>query len=105
MPSSGVQTCARSEEHTSELQSHDNLVCRIISLKEHTAELQPHENLVCRLLLEKHNRSAASRVAGVCSGLTAGRRHSTESGFIFFFFFKKRAPPKFKHLTISFSLS
>src|SRR3954462_5221760 len=40
MPSSvtGVQTCAlRSEEHTSELQSHDNLVCP--------------------LLLEKKNRS------------------------------------------------
>src|SRR3954462_8757675 len=31
MPSSGVQTCAlRSEEHTSELQSHDNLVCPLI---------------------------------------------------------------------------
>src|SRR3954466_16432608 len=29
-PSSGVQTCARSEEHTSELQSHDNLVCRLL---------------------------------------------------------------------------
>src|SRR3954464_9286764 len=41
MPSSGVQTCARSEEHTSELQSHDNLVCR--------------------LLLEKTSRLAASR--------------------------------------------
>src|SRR3954462_12887842 len=30
MPSSGVQKCARSEEHTSELQSHDNLVCRLL---------------------------------------------------------------------------
>src|SRR3954463_16830201 len=32
----GVQTCAlpiRSEEHTSELQSHDNLLCRIIDRK------------------------------------------------------------------------
>src|SRR3954462_6689890 len=30
MPSSAFQTCAlRSEEHTSELQSHDNLVCRL----------------------------------------------------------------------------
>src|SRR3954464_11141285 len=27
----GVQTCAlRSEEHTSELQSHDNIVCRLL---------------------------------------------------------------------------
>src|SRR3954462_14559213 len=30
MPSSAFQTCARSEEHTSELQSHDNLVCRLL---------------------------------------------------------------------------
>src|SRR3954465_4362115 len=31
MPSSGGKTCAlRSEEHTSELQSHDNLVCRLL---------------------------------------------------------------------------
>src|SRR3954462_139199 len=31
MPSSGVKTCAlRSEEHTSELQSHDNIVCRLL---------------------------------------------------------------------------
>src|SRR3954464_16104522 len=44
---------SRSEEHTSELQSHDNLVCRIIRSKEHTSELQSHDNLVCRLLLEK----------------------------------------------------
>src|SRR4051795_11810637 len=30
MPSSGCQTCARSEEHTSELQSHSHLVCRLL---------------------------------------------------------------------------
>src|SRR3989339_75388 len=57
MPSSawsvtGVQTC-RSEEHTSELHSLTNLVCRIIRSEEHTSELQSLTNLVCRLLLEK----------------------------------------------------
>src|SRR3954464_13265384 len=37
----GVQTCAlRSEEHTSELQSHDNLVCRLLlEKKQHHREL------------------------------------------------------------------
>src|SRR3954465_7043742 len=36
----GVQTCAlRSEEHTSELQSHDNLVCRLL--------LEKTENACC----------------------------------------------------------
>src|SRR5260370_42401436 len=44
----------RSEEHTSELQSHLNLVCRLLlEKKKHTSELQSHLNLVCRLLLEK----------------------------------------------------
>src|SRR2546426_4525089 len=43
----------RSEEHTSELQSPCNLVCRIIRSEEHTSELQSPCNLVCRLLLEK----------------------------------------------------
>src|SRR3954464_6934418 len=37
----GVQTCAlRSEEHTSELQSHDNLVCRLL-LEKKTIHGQP----------------------------------------------------------------
>src|SRR3954462_2558470 len=33
MPSSACKKCARSEEHTSELQSHDNLVCRLLPEK------------------------------------------------------------------------
>src|SRR5260370_3822313 len=49
----------RSEEHTSELQSHLNLVCRLLlEIKEHTSELQSHLNLVCRLLLEKEKNTA-----------------------------------------------
>src|SRR3954466_16430354 len=41
-PSSGVQTCAlRSEEHTSELQSHDNLVCRLLLAKSYTPAPKP----------------------------------------------------------------
>src|SRR5256886_10642107 len=44
----------RSEEHTSELQSQSNLVCRLL-LEKKTSELQSQSNLVCRLLLEKKN--------------------------------------------------
>src|SRR3954466_3799460 len=40
MPSSAVKTCARSEEHTSELQSHDNLVCRLL-LEKTSLSAQP----------------------------------------------------------------
>src|SRR5260370_11602124 len=48
----------RSEEHTSELQSHLNLVCRLLlGKKKHTSELQSHLNLVCRLLLEKKKKN------------------------------------------------
>src|SRR4051795_7071334 len=36
MPSSGFKTCARSEEHTSELQSHSHLVCRLLLEKKKT---------------------------------------------------------------------
>src|SRR5258706_2580244 len=44
----------RSEEHTSELQSLTNLVCRLLlEIREHTSELQSLTNLVCRRLLEK----------------------------------------------------
>src|SRR5260221_5470102 len=45
---------SRSEEHTSELQSHSDLVCRLLlENKKHTSELQSHSDIVCRLLLEK----------------------------------------------------
>src|SRR2546421_942129 len=51
--SSDVCSSDRSEEHTSELQSRSDLVCRLLSSKEHTSELQSRSDLVCRLLLEK----------------------------------------------------
>src|SRR2546427_1814974 len=44
---------SRSEEHTSELQSQSNLVCRLLLEKKNTSELQSQSNIVCRLLLEK----------------------------------------------------
>src|SRR3954464_10263963 len=66
MPSS-----AWKKKHTSELQSHDNLVCRLLLEKkksarseEHTSELQSHDNLVCRLLLKKKEERARLRPAG-----------------------------------------
>src|SRR5260221_1012459 len=42
----------RSEEHTSELQSHSDLVCRLLlETKKHTSELQSHSAVICRLLV------------------------------------------------------
>src|SRR3954466_14512300 len=87
--------CSRSEEHTSELQSHDNLVCR--------------------LLLEKntHRRAPPRRGGGTpryfprLDAPRAARRHSAQrlsarfasswagsAKCFFFFFLSERRPPK-----------
>src|SRR5260370_10213699 len=41
----------RSEEHKSELQSHLNLVCRLLLEKKKHSQMQSHSNPVCPLLL------------------------------------------------------
>src|SRR4029077_8146950 len=104
----------RSEEHTSELQSHLNLVCRIIRSEEHTSELQSHLNLVCRLLLEKkktHNGTnsrqpvalALAEVSSACDLTTracvrlerlSDRRVVSVFVFFCFFFLMIRRPPR-----------
>src|SRR2546421_8249901 len=76
--SSDVCSSDRSEEHTSELQSRSDLVCRIISSEEHTSELQSRSDLVCRLLLEKKNNHHLRRPlwsAAKISGKGATRYH------------------------------
>src|SRR3954465_5570258 len=62
MPSSGVKTSAlRSEEHTSELQPHDNLVCRLLLEKK---TWPPPSPLRPSLFLPRAVRSSL----GVCRG-------------------------------------
>src|SRR2546430_6328035 len=41
-PGSGTLTQIRSEEHTSELQSQSNLVCRLLLEKKNTNSVNPH---------------------------------------------------------------
>src|SRR2546427_6567054 len=50
--SSDVCSSDRSEEHTSELQSQSNLVCRLLLEKKKTAELHSPPNLVFGHLLD-----------------------------------------------------
>src|SRR3989454_1460647 len=72
----------RSEEHTSELQSPCNLVCRLILSEEHTSELQSPCNLVCRLLLEKKNNHTLGCIQASGQNLTPGfSRHCATHGF------------------------
>src|SRR3954466_10495773 len=96
MPSSGVQKCAlRSEEHPSELQSHDNLVCRLLLEKTKTAHT----------ILERFTRApprdrlpaAPPRHGCVWPSFRerARIRVRARDGVLFtIFFLKDRAPPK-----------
>src|SRR5260221_5145975 len=96
----GVQTCARSEEHTSELQSHSDLVCRLLlGSEEHTSELQSHSDLVCRLLLgtEKHTSELQSHSDVVCTLLVIkDKQHckpTPASWHVSGYLYSKDAPP------------
>src|SRR4051795_8109311 len=101
MPSSACQTCARSEEHTSELQSHSHLVCRLLLEKkvrseEHTSELQSHSHLVCRLLLEKkkHSTVAVARAVKSASPQSMLALLPPSSACRVMFFLMIRRPPR-----------
>src|SRR3954464_3440947 len=91
----GVQTCAlRSEEHTSELQSHDNLVCRLLlektttfssptSPSRPTGTSPPRPAASPRALPLPAHRAGAGRGRG-----SAGLRG------VCLFFFDQRPPPR-----------
>src|SRR3954467_10075062 len=94
MPSAGVQTC-RSEEHTSELQSHDNLVCRLLLEKKKQSTF-PHGRFPSStptrssLLASTALRPRAGLVARAGEGV--GSRFAGNSAFFFFLIFRR--PPK-----------
>src|SRR3954466_10104843 len=110
----------RSEEHTSELQSHDNLVCRLLLEKkerrseEHTSELQSHDNIVCRLLLAQKPRArlphrqwhvAVRPVSG--GGILAAsaiKARPTRERIDLLVFLNQRPPPKFPPLPLQDAL-
>src|ERR1039457_3426264 len=71
----------------------------VIRSEEHTSELQSPCNLVCRLLLEKTDRPRACRClsACLCSSEQPNRAAPTPRllcCFLFFFFFNDTAPPQ-----------
>src|SRR3954462_11929185 len=112
MPSSGCKTCAlRSEEHTSELHSHDNLVCRLL-LEKKTCALpdrkstrlnSSHTIISCAVFCFK--KQGVSIRCTVANLLTVDWREIQLTFFrVFpagplegapaFHFFKKRAQPR-----------
>src|SRR3954465_1919988 len=90
----GVQTCARSEEHTSELQSHDNLVCRLLLEKKRTLHTLPPHPTRTRSLRAAH--PAPTRPAPQRSTTPPPQPsrlpHSPRPHFLFFF--KGSGPPQ-----------
>src|SRR4029077_19494550 len=79
------QTFTRSEEHTSELQSHLNLVCRLLLEK----------NVLCCFLRHLVRQGALAGLCHICSELvnsmTYSRAHSASSRC---FFLMIRRPPR-----------
>src|SRR3954464_13549159 len=106
MPSSAVQTCARSEEHTSELQSHDNLVCRLLLEKNNHSTSGPHNTPPSRVHYSSSTCLRATQwsedSAVTCRWLGGG---ASALAWKVYFFFNDRAPtevrPFSRHATLS----
>src|SRR3954467_1262852 len=96
MPFAGVQTCARSEEHTSELQSHDNLVCRLLLEKKTRPSTREGPARRPPLRSRRHgSRVRRVRLAGVGPGAGGGPDRPSQLAVALFFFLKEGAPPEF----------
>src|SRR3954449_2044396 len=101
MPSSGVQTCARSEEHTSELQSHSHLVCRLL------LEKKKYEQLLMNLFQHSHRQYRArheNSLYGGCSHLPTRSANAalcrSTCGFSLRFFFNDTATTEIYTLSL-----
>src|SRR3954463_613871 len=95
MPSSGVQTCAlRSEEHTSELQSHDNLVCRLLLEKKNKLPGNNEEGVAPPERGAQSTRHAGCLAPPALFLHTLLRPHLLTCFFFFFFFLMIRRPPR-----------
>src|ERR1022692_3551912 len=90
MPSSGFKTCARSEEHTSELQSPCNLVCRLLLEKKNEPEglvrVRNGKLYGSHARLQRCARLVAFHIDGPCQDMAARP--------LVFFFLMIRRPPR-----------
>src|SRR3954463_5900948 len=89
MPSSGGQTCAlRSEEHTSELQSHDNLVCRLLLEQKKVPQLPtgPQRTHSMGPVVLERLRAGGSRTSTCLSAQSRPTTSDSMTRNTFFFF-------------------
>src|SRR3954449_7586789 len=94
MPSSACKTCARSEEHTSELQSHSPLVCRLLLEKKKTSNnlnTQRHETAPDP---SKPPPRRPSPLTVPCTEPLQPAPPSARHPCLFFFFLMIRRPPR-----------
>src|SRR3954466_15460462 len=86
--------CSRSEEHTSELQSHDNLVCRLLleeKKQRGNHSMRALHAPACHVADRARHRSALRRMALSVQCLGAAR---DPLSFFYFFFFNDTATPE-----------
>src|SRR4051795_11460378 len=99
----------RSDRKSTRLNSSHTLISYALPIRseEHTSELQSHSHLVCRLLLEKKKASLRAPVSfTVCFFLASTHDPSpvAASAFYFFFFFNDPAPPEIYTLPLHAAL-
>src|SRR3954462_5473955 len=97
MPSSACKKC-RSEEHTSELQSHDNLVCRLLLEKKERARRRQGRAPLCGLR-GRGRRAGRAVPAGGGGAIDAGEAHVRLPEDDPFFFFNDPATPEISSLS------
>src|SRR3954462_9722814 len=101
MPSSACKKCARSEEHTSELQSHDNLVCRLLLEKKQTYRQRPEGGGSVGLApLYDGSRSAIGRRPPFHVRGDVRTADPPPQAVLLFFFLMDARPPEFSPLPL-----
>src|SRR3954467_1486434 len=86
--------CSRSEEHTSELQSHDNLVCRLLLEQNRTLlARRPGVTVSCVCPAPTGIPGSARRGASPRPGVTWEEERQPGLDPLFFFFLIVPAPP------------
>src|SRR3954467_2173654 len=104
MPSSGGQTCARSEEHTSELQSHDNLVCRLLLEKTNKEYPESLHRLSPRVLVDRQDRRSLYPPSHGRAATPPPGRRPPPSSWDRCFFFNVPGPPEISPLPLQDAL-
>src|ERR1039457_2866310 len=90
----------RSEEHTSELQSPCNLVCRLLLEKKKKRQTTRRENLVQTHLIDYRTDSHCTTALASCVGCSAAKNKASAPSLPPFFFFNDTATTEIYTLSL-----